>query len=247
MHTPHGSTKSSAYLRNLGVLGRGSGSGLLRLGLLAERQSTEDAVKKLASRSTWYLIETLKTYLALLDGVGLTAAVSEASAAGSVAAASGSLAASVEASAAGVSVATAGVSVAASSVALASSTGLASSTFFSSGSFLSFLPPSRAPKMEARLLVADFLPSSALTSLAASSLASSLGASVVAAAAGVSASVAAAGVSSATLGVSSAFFSSAFSSFLATTGVKDARVVLYFSDSTTVLASSLASAIFSLS
>lgn len=192
------------------------------------------------------LIETLKTYLALLDGVGLAAAISEASAAGSVAAASGSLTASVEASAAAVSVAAAGVSVAASSVALASSAGLASSTFFSSGSFLSFLPPSRAPKMEARLLLVDFLPSSALTSLAASSLASSLGASVVAAA-GVSASVAAAGVSSAALGVSSVFFSSAFSSFLATTGVKEARVVLYFSDSTTVLASSLASAIFSLS
>lgn len=43
-----------AYLRNLGVLGRGGGSGLLRLGLLAERQSTEDAAKQLASWNTWY-------------------------------------------------------------------------------------------------------------------------------------------------------------------------------------------------
>lgn len=107
--------------------------------------------------------------------------------------------------------------------------------------------------MEARFLLAERLRSSFLVS-APSSLASSLvspsAVSVVAAAVSVAAAPSAAGVSSAALGASvSAFLSSAFSSFFSsflTAGEKEARVALYCSDSVTVWASSLASAILSL-
>lgn len=190
----------------------------------------------------WASTGVAATYLVRLLGVGLVL-TSDDSATGSVAATSGSLTASSLASSAsvvaatGVSVVSAGVSVEASGTV---------SSFFSSD-FFSLLPPSRAPKIEVRFLLEDRLPSSTLVSLAASSLASSLGASVVAA--GVVASVAATGVSSAAFGVSSAFLSStalgASTSFLA--GVKEAMVDLYFSDSVMVVASSLASVIFSLS
>lgn len=186
------------------------------------------------------------THLARLDGVGFSGALALVSgdstaavvAAGSVAATSGSAAAS--------SVMAAGVSVVAAAAVedSAAASSFFSSAFFSSTSFFSLLPPRRAPKIEVRFLLAERLRSSALVSLA-SSLASSVGASVAATAA-TGASSAAAGVSSATLGVSSTFLSSTgFSSFL--TGLKEAMVDLYFSDSVTVLASSLASAIFSLS
>lgn len=201
------------------------------------------------------------SYLVRLVGVGFSAALGldSSAAAGSVAAAvSPSLAASVAAS--GVSVAAAaGVSVAAASAGVSATV----SSFLSSAltslaaeesPFL--LPPRRAPKIEARFLLAERLRSSFLVS-APSSLASSLASpsvvSVVAAAASVVAGTAApsaAGVSSAALVASvSAFLSSVFSSFFSsflTAGEKEARVALYCSDSVTVLASSLASVIFSL-
>lgn len=196
------------------------------------------------------------TYLVRLVGVGFSAALAlVSSAAGSVAAAvSVSLAASVAGSVvAVVSVAAAGVSSVPSGASATASSFLSSAL---ADSFLSLLPPRRAPKIEARFLLVERLRSSFLAS-AASSLASSLASpsvvSVVAAAASVvaagSAAPSAAGVSSAALGVSSAFLSSAFSSFFSsflTAGEKEARVALYCSDSVTVLASSLASPILSL-
>lgn len=191
-----------------------------------------------------------------LEGVGFsgTFLVSEDSAAGvasAAAATSGSLGASSSlASSLGASV-VAGVSSVVAGTAAVSGTASSflSSVFFSSV-FFSLLPR-RAPKMEVRFLLAERLRSSVLASLASSLAGSSLGVSSATAAVAGAASVSAAGVSSMALGVSSAFLSSTFlssttfSSFLA--GVKEAMVDLYFSDSVTVFASSLASAIFSFS